>query len=88
MRQLLPEINRFNPSFRTDFSFVYQHTQKRKITKKGATNYHVAGNIFCNALINQEELACVQAAKNHADMKACRDKFREEMNEKHQNLRK
>ena len=37
---------------------------------------------------NQEELACVQAAKNHADMKACRDKFREEMKEQHQHMGK
>ena len=28
---------------------------------------------------NQEELSCVQAAKDHADLKACREKFMGEM---------
>ena len=27
---------------------------------------------------NQEEKTCVQAAKNHEDLKACRDRFRAE----------
>ena len=30
---------------------------------------------------NQVELSCVQSAKNHADLKACREKFMEEMRE-------
>jgi len=30
---------------------------------------------------NQEEKACVQAATNHEAIKACRDKFKEEMKE-------
>ncbi|NVN99659.1 MAG: hypothetical protein HXX17_10065 [Geobacteraceae bacterium] len=29
---------------------------------------------------NQEEKSCVQAAKNHDDIKACRDKLKEEQN--------
>jgi len=29
---------------------------------------------------NQEEKGCVQAAKSHDDLKACREKFRAEMN--------
>ncbi|HXE96483.1 MAG TPA: hypothetical protein VN642_08760 [Dongiaceae bacterium] len=28
---------------------------------------------------NQEEKSCVQAAKNHDDIKACRDKFKAEV---------
>ena len=28
---------------------------------------------------NQEEKSCAQAAKNHEDLKACREKFKEEM---------
>jgi len=36
---------------------------------------------------NQEELSCVQAAKNHADLKACREKFREEVKEQHEHNR-
>lgn len=30
---------------------------------------------------NQEEKSCVQAAKNHDDVKACRDKFKAEVKE-------
>jgi len=33
---------------------------------------------------NQEEKSCVQAAKNHDDIKACRDKFKEELKEQRQ----
>ena len=33
---------------------------------------------------NQEEKSCVQAAKNHDDIKACRDKFKEEVIEQRQ----
>jgi hypothetical protein len=33
---------------------------------------------------NQEEKACVQSAKNHDDIKACRDKFKEEIKEQRQ----
>ena len=36
---------------------------------------------------NQEEKACVQAAKNHADIKACRDKFKEEVQEQHHHMK-
>lgn len=32
---------------------------------------------------NQEELACVQAAADHAALKACREKFKEEMRAQH-----
>lgn len=37
---------------------------------------------------NQEEKACVQAAKNHDDVKACRDKFKTEVKEQRQNMKK
>lgn len=33
---------------------------------------------------NQEEKSCVQAAKNHDDVKGCRDKFKEELKEQRQ----
>lgn len=33
---------------------------------------------------NQEERACVQAAQNHNDIKACRDKFKAEFQEQRQ----
>jgi hypothetical protein len=33
---------------------------------------------------NQEEKTCVQAAQNHADIKACRDKFKAEIKEMRQ----
>ena len=32
-------------------------------------------------LRNQEEKSCVQAARNHDDIKACREKFKEEIRE-------
>jgi hypothetical protein len=37
---------------------------------------------------NQEEKACVEAAKNHDDLKACREKFKAEIMEQRQKLRK
>jgi hypothetical protein len=36
---------------------------------------------------NQEEKACVQAAQNHNDIKACRDKFKSEFQEQRQKQR-
>jgi hypothetical protein len=33
---------------------------------------------------NQEEKTCVQGANNHNDLKACRDKFKTEMQGQHQ----
>jgi len=36
---------------------------------------------------NQEEKTCVQAAKNHDDLKACRDKIRAEVMEQRQKPR-
>lgn len=42
---------------------------------------NVINRINARIAHNQEELSCVQAAKNHADLKACRDKFREEQKE-------
>jgi hypothetical protein len=33
----------------------------------------------------QEEKACVQSAKAHSDIRACREKFRVEMKQDHQN---
>lgn len=36
---------------------------------------------------NQEEKTCVQAAKNHDDLKACRDKFKAEVQEQRQKQR-
>lgn len=47
----------------------------------------VAGRINARIARNQEELSCVQAAKNHADLKACREKFREEMKEQREKNR-
>lgn len=41
----------------------------------------VVGRITARIARNQEELACVQGAKSPADLKACREKFREEMKE-------
>ncbi len=32
---------------------------------------------------NQDELSCVQAAKDHADLKECRKKMKREMKEQH-----
>lgn len=37
---------------------------------------------------NQEEKSCIQAARNLEDVKACRDKFRAEIQEQRQNMRK
>ena len=37
---------------------------------------------------NQEEKSCVLAAKNHDDIKACRDKFKAEIQEQRQNMKK
>jgi hypothetical protein len=36
---------------------------------------------------NQEERACVQAAMNHNDLKACRDKFKSELQDQRQKQR-
>lgn len=36
---------------------------------------------------NQEEKACIQASKNHDDLKACRDKFKAEIQEQRQKKR-
>jgi hypothetical protein len=36
---------------------------------------------------NQEEKGCVQAAKNHDDLKACREKFKAEVQEQRQRQR-
>jgi hypothetical protein len=33
---------------------------------------------------NQEEKSCVQAAQNHVDIKACRDRFKAEIKEQRQ----
>ena len=44
---------------------------------------NVVSRINARIARNQEELSCVQAAKSHADLKACRDKFREEMQGQH-----
>ena len=41
----------------------------------------VVSRITARIARNQEELTCVQAAKNHDDLKACRHKFMEEMKE-------
>jgi len=37
---------------------------------------------------NQEEKSCVQAAKNHDDIKACRNKFKAEVQEQRHNMKK
>jgi hypothetical protein len=37
---------------------------------------------------NQEERACVQAAKNHDDIKSCREKFKAEVQEQRQNMKR
>lgn len=37
---------------------------------------------------NQEEKSCIQAAKNHDDVKACRDKFKAEVQEQRHNMKK
>lgn len=41
----------------------------------------VARRITARITRNQEELSCVQTAKNHQDLKACMVKFRKEMQE-------
>lgn len=47
----------------------------------------VTGRINARIARNQEELSCVQNAKNHAELKACRDKFREEVKEQRDRMR-
>ena len=47
----------------------------------------VVSRINARIARNQEELACVQSAKNHADLKACREKFREEVKEQRERNR-
>lgn len=37
---------------------------------------------------NQEEKSCIQAAKNHDDVRACRDKFKAEVQEQRHNMKK
>ena len=49
---------------------------------------NVVSRINARVALNQEELSCVQAAKNHADLKACRDKFRQEQSGQNQGQRK
>ena len=49
---------------------------------------NVINRINARIAHNQEELSCVQAAKNHADLKACRDKFREEQGGQNQGQRR
>ena len=44
----------------------------------------IIGRIDARIARNQEEKTCVQAAQNHADIKACRDKFKAEAKEQRQ----
>lgn len=37
---------------------------------------------------NQEEKTCIQAAKNHDDVKVCRDKFKAEAQEQRNKMKK
>ena len=61
-------------------------TPQQKETDTGQQNFdnkkaEVLSNINKRIARNKEELSCVQAAKTPADLKACRDKFREAVKE-------
>jgi hypothetical protein len=71
----------------TSTAFAAEAPQQGKGQNFDKIKTDVIGRINARIARNQEELSCVQGAKNHADLKACRDKFREEVKEQRERMR-
>jgi hypothetical protein len=71
----------------TSTAFSADQPQQRTAVNFDTVKSATISRINARIAHNQEELSCVQGAKNHVDLKACRDRFRAEQKAQHDQMK-